>query len=312
MSVVSKNSSATTDGYSIIQAIVQLRNDGNMKAVKDNVRIHFSFLREPQHDKEANDEMNNKLCAISDVHESESSRDTTTIAAKRKCNGSLDARQTKKHKHNTGSKLASDCIIEERENTSNADTTPDEAYNSAFKPKTIITYKIEYSVDYGKLQKLFGVDIYASGEFPSVEEAMPIIDDDDDTKDEESASCADIDNHNKCKVEMSTNDSEYEEIEMSSNDESEETTNGDAADRFGVFVDPENVLEFLDRLNLNFNEQSVFHFLLMFPFFEHEWDISGFLLSSLFDDDNDVDGDVDNGHVSCCDTGCMNCFPDNV
>lgn len=278
-----------------------------MKTVKDNVRLHFCFLREPQHDHEVNDETNNKLCAkTSEEYETESGRDTATTAAKRKRNRSLDARQTKKLKNDIGSKLVSDCIIEEEENSSNGDTTPDESCNNAFKPKTIITYKVEYSVDCGKLEKLFGVDIYASGQFPSVEEAMPIIDDADNTKDEESLY--------ECKVKMTTGDSEYEEIEMSSNDESEgttnddvtdreETTNDDAADRFGVFVDPENVLAFLEHLNLNFNEQSVFHFLLMFPFYEHEWDISGFVLSALFDDDS-VDGDDDSSHVSCCDTGC--------
>lgn len=285
-----------------------------MKTVKDNVRLHFCFLREPQHDHEVNDETNNKLCAkTSEEYETESGRDTATTAAKRKRNRSLDARQTKKLKNDIGSKLVSDCIIEEEENSSNGDTTPDESCNNAFKPKTIITYKVEYSVDCGKLEKLFGVDIYASGQFPSVEEAMPIIDDADNTKDEESLY--------ECKVKMTTGDSEYEEIEMSSNDESEgttnddvtdreETTNDDAADRFGVFVDPENVLAFLEHLNLNFNEQSVFHFLLMFPFYEHEWDISGFVLSALFDDDS-VDGDDDSSHVSCCDTGCNKCLPDS-
>lgn len=292
-----------------------------MKAVKDNVRLQFSFLREPQQDHEVNDEIDTKLCAkTSDEYESESGRDTATTAAKRKRNRSLDARQTKKLKNDIGSKLVSDCVTEEEENSSNADTTPDESHNrnSAFKPKTIITYKVEYSVDYGKLKKLFGVDIYASGQFPSVEEAMPIIDDADNTRDEESVSCAGKDNYNECEVKMTTGDSEYEEIEMSSNDESEgttnddvtdgeETTNDDAADRFGVFVDPENVLAFLEHLNLNFNEQSVFHFLLMFPFYEHEWDISGFLLSALFDDDG-IDSDDDSSHVSCCDTGCNQCL----
>ncbi len=37
---------------------------------------------------------------------------------------------------------------------------------------------------------------------------------------------------------------------------------------------------FLDRANINLNERSVFHFLLTFPFYEHEWDIAGFLLNA--------------------------------
>lgn len=73
---------------------------------------------------------------------------------------------------------------------------------------------------------------------------------------------------------------------------------GDGAvvgDRFGVFIDPKNVVAFLDRANINLNERSVFHFLLTFPFYEHEWDIAGFLLNALFDDDDqddDEEGDL--------------------
>ena len=39
----------------------------------------------------------------------------------------------------------------------------------------------------------------------------------------------------------------------------------------------------------------MFHFLLTFPFYEHEWDIAGFLLNALFDDDDqddDEEGDL--------------------
>ena len=68
---------------------------------------------------------------------------------------------------------------------------------------------------------------------------------------------------------------------------------GAARDRFGVFVDPENVVAFLDRANINLDEKSVFHFLLTFPFYEHEWDIAGFIFDALFDDEDDDDDDYD-------------------
>ena len=59
-------------------------------------------------------------------------------------------------------------------------------------------------------------------------------------------------------------------------------------DWFGVFVDPQNVIVFLDRANINLDDGSVFYFLLSFPFYEHEWDIAGFLFNALFGDE---DGD---------------------
>ena len=86
---------------------------------------------------------------------------------------------------------------------------------------------------------------------------------------------------------------------MTDTDESQ-SAQGDAGkgDRFGVFVDPQCIVGFLDRVNMNMNEQSVVYFLLTFPFYEHEWDMSGFVLSSMFDgddDDDDMDDEDEDG-----------------
>ena len=86
---------------------------------------------------------------------------------------------------------------------------------------------------------------------------------------------------------------DFEEIGMADTDNSAQ---GDAGkgDRFGVLVDPQSVVGFLDRVNMNLNEQSVIYLLLTLPFYEHEWDMSGFVLSSMFNDDDD-DMDEEDG-----------------
>ena len=141
---------------------------------------------------------------------------------------------------------------------------------------------------------------------------------------------------------QSTNGEEFEDIVMSNEDgddddnvndccnnnnkgsccNEEDTTNNDiendGGDRFGVHINPENVVSFLDHMNINFNEQSVFYFLLSFPFYEHEWDISGFLLTALFDDevgedDEDEEEQMMNGDIGCeseCPLPC--CVPCNA
>ena len=73
------------------------------------------------------------------------------------------------------------------------------------------------------------------------------------------------------------------------------TTDTDAVDRYEVSIDLQNIVTFLDCTKyITITERSVFYFLLTFPYYEHEWDIAGFILSSIYDDDVDnVDDNVD-------------------
>ena len=173
-----------------------------------------------------------------------------------------------------------------------------------FEPKTIVTYKIDMSIDYGQRETLLGVDVYALGHQPSVEEAVPMMSDEaeDDENEEDPQLMADedegVDSDADCNGRRESNessnmkqpiskvnDTEFEEVEMADTDDDNVQEEGDVGrgDRFGVFVDPQCIVSFLDRINMNLNEQSVIYFLLTFPFYEHEWDLSGFILS-MFDD----------------------------
>ena len=292
LQVMSCSRTSTIEGYSSIHAVVQLNNDGKMQGVKENVRLHFTFLREPQHESDG-DEDDEVIYADADEYSSdgcgEESKSNEQPTKKRKRTAAKD-----------DSPLPSD-------------------RDSNFTPKTIVTYKIDYSVDYGKMEQLLGVDVYASGKHPSAHEAIPIIDDSsvDEANDDEANGCDDDSNHclgnNCCKGEENDtkkSPTHFEEVEMSDDDDNscnnEDVKNDDSQrDRFGVFINPENVVAFLDRTNINLNEQSVFYFLLTLPFYEHEWDISGFLLSALFDEDEDDLGEEDSAAEDfSCDRPC--------
>jgi len=303
--VISCTRTATLDGYSSIQAVVQLDNDGKMdKGVKESVRLHFTFLREPQHERDVDDKDDNtkpdgkKEANTETMHEQQ-------LTKKRKL-GSEDAAASIDGEDETDDEISGN----------GSDNLKNGQVNSTKMcvPKTIVTYKIDYSVDYGPMEQLLGVDIYALGEHPSVEEAVPMINNDMDEEDKDNCAAintfGDDNKHNlhdnsptKSRIEnekQSSSDDDFEEIVMSddggsstSNKESQSDESKGGGDEFGVFINPENVVAFVDRMNMNLNEQSLFYLLLTFPFYEHEWDISGFLLSALFDEDEDVQEDED-------------------
>ena len=155
-------------------------------------------------------------------------------------------------------------------------------------------------------------------EYPSLEEAIPLLNEEEEEQNEE-VKHNDSEKGDEGVVQRknditSRNDAEYEEVEMSDGDDDDSSpiennnTSSGGGDRFGVYIHPENVVAFLDRTNLNLNDRSVFYFLLTFPFYEHEWDIPGFVFGALFDDDDDDDDD-DNDEEDIQDQIC--CLPCN-
>jgi len=379
--VISCTRTTTIDGYSSINAVVQFDNDDSMdKNVRNHVRLHFTFLREPQNDNIDTAVDNGKDISDKDVDVEEdkkgccsSSTKCNATTANSECNGgssnsTLDEQQqpAKKRKRITkdDESTAEKDVDEDNINDSQSDDDANTNDNSkgGLSPKTIVTYKIDYSIDYGQQHQLLGVDIYALGKYPSVEEAVPMFDDDIDDDDgqlgqqgfdneEDNMNGSGDEDDSKLTFvkqeendkKQSTNGEEFEDVVMSDDDgdnigkeccnnqsccnEADTTNNdndidneNDGGDRFGVHINPENVVSFLDYMNINFNEQSVFYFLLSFPFYEHEWDISGFLLTALFDDEDEVDeedeeeqmmnGDTMVGCESECPLPC--CVPCNA
>jgi hypothetical protein len=300
MSVIKCERTTTLEGYSSIHAVLQLTNDGMMKGVDDNVRLHFAFVREPQHNNTPNDgDSKGGVLIHADAYDN-GDHDSDVDES-----GYSDSDYAVKRKRSQVSQQSN-----KRINTQQEGKTDDEMSNGtdnnndSFTPKTIVTYKIDVSVDYGQMETLLGVDIYALGEHPSVEEAVPMTHEEDE-KDEDGEDvdpttsddddCDDVTEQEREGLKtggqaLCKENDDFEEIEMADADDSSKGDTG-KGDRFGVFVDPQHIVCFLDRVNMNLNEQSVIYFLLTLPFYEHEWDISGFVLSSMFDDDDDDDDD---------------------
>lgn len=305
MSVISCERTTTLEGYSSIRAVVELKNDGMMRGVNDNVRLHFTFVREPQRN-ETDTTINNGDSKRDDEHHDADVEESSSY--------SEDVGKRKRTNNPCSETNKRTCTQKQDETDVDTMSNDSDNNNESFTPKTIVTYKIDMSVDYGQMETLLGVDIYALGEHPSIEEAVPMMHEEDeeeendeedvdqmsadDEGDDSNADCDGAEEEREAANSRTKGSNDFEEIEMTDTDDSQ-SAQGDAGkgDRFGVFVDPQCIVGFLDRVNMNMNEQSVIYFLLTFPFYEHEWDISGFVLSSMFDDDggdmNDEDGSTE-------------------
>ena len=250
--VISCTRTTTMDGYSSINAVVQFDNDGSMdKNVKKHIRLHFTFLREPQNDSIDTAVDNGKDISVDvDVEEGKkgccrsSTKCNTTTSGESNSgssNGVLDEQQpAKKRKRITKDtdeeSTAEKDVDEDNINDSQSDDENDNISNNkgGLSPKTIVTYKIDYSIDYGKQHQLLGVDIYALGKYPSVEEAVPMFDDDiddvgqeegdGDDNDEDNMSRSEEDNTKLTSMKLTENDKkqstreEFEDIVMSDED----------------------------------------------------------------------------------------------
>lgn len=305
MSVISCDRTTTLEGFSSIHAVVQLTNDGMMSGVNENIRLYFTFVREPQHSSTANDDGGGSKGegeaglqhVDADSVDDNSSQDVVHNYSE----------NSGKRKRGQGNEIDNKRTRLEQQDDERDEDYDDEVSNKDtdnFEPKTIVTYKIDMSIDHGQRETLLGVDVYALGNQPSVEEAVPMMSDEaeDDENEEDPHLMADgdegVDSDADCNGRRESNESsnikqpiskenetEFEEVEMADTDD-DNVQGGDVGrgDRFGVFVDPQCIVSFLDRINMNLNEQSVIYFLLTFPLYEHEWDLSGFILS-MFDDD---------------------------
>lgn len=65
-------------------------------------------------------------------------------------------------------------------------------------------------------------------------------------------------------------------------------------DHFTASIDPEVLQSFLDKVQLgDVNEATAFFLLMSFPFYEHEWDLVGFILDEVFGMESDEEDEDD-------------------
>ena len=169
---------------------------------------------------------------------------------------------------------------------------------------TRIMYSIDFSVDHGPKERLITIEVMASGEAPSSKKAVPMEDDEDDDgedvwedfdEDGESIEKEDADDS----IEKMDEDETSQKTDGKAQDGASQVTGGgavltaDGKDRYAAYVDPEELYKLLSCTGLVFDEATSIYFLMTFPFFEHEWDLLGFLLDAVFGDQSDDESNGD-------------------
>ena len=107
-----------------------------------------------------------------------------------------------------------------------------------------------------------------------------------------SATADDSDNHNTKKMSIQ-NENGRNIKNQNDGDNSNEEDGEEARDRYACYVDPESLELFQKAANLaDLSEATAFFTLMVFPFYQHEFDLVGFVLDSIFGNDNDDDSVV--------------------
>jgi hypothetical protein len=155
-------------------------------------------------------------------------------------------------------------------------------------PPIRVSYTIEMSTDATKPpQTLLWIYIDAVGSVPSQTHAIRSFDGWSDMKDSDDSSCSDSSVNGTAQDILNPEGNAAEEIAplLLPSIDAEKT------DQYEAGMDPELVSQLVHALHLGSAEDVTVFFLLMtFPFYEHEWDMVGFLLEAVFDSGENVDG----------------------
>ena len=164
-----------------------------------------------------------------------------------------------------------------KESESVIDDSNEEHDRNMNKPKygTNITYSIDVSKDYMQKERLIDINVEATGTSPSIQPAEPF---DDEPMVEEFD-----DKGNPIIINDKSEENNTDDIDaISSSDDN-------APDQFAAYCDPDVLEKFLKWSGLKLDAQNVIFLLMTFPYYEHEWDIFGFLLDCVFGGDEDQD-----------------------
>jgi hypothetical protein len=175
---------------------------------------------------------------------------------------------------------------------------------------TNVRYSIDLSRDSGPNEKLLWCHVLASSPTPSHLPAQSM---------EAESAAGDIDSEQWSDMEdgndLDMNDQETAVVNTdngvkkgmpSDTDRIDETSVGaamedatslvvtDDPDRYYAGIDPDVLHQFLQWAHLpSMNELTAFFLLMTFPFYEHEWDMIGFVLDFVFGEEDDGDEDDD-------------------
>jgi hypothetical protein len=162
-----------------------------------------------------------------------------------------------------------------------------------------VGYSIDLSKDHGEAERMLWVQVQAAGSVPSSTKAKNLADDDDDEglwSDMEEGDSDKVEEHADASIHPDTKKAKTETkpiVETAKRDnvptDEEDPHN---CDRFVAGIDPDLLARFLRWTRIGpIDDITMFFLLMTFPFYEHEWDLVGYLLDAVFASDDDDDDD---------------------
>jgi hypothetical protein len=160
-----------------------------------------------------------------------------------------------------------------------------------------VSYSIDLGNDHEERQRLLDVTVRAASNVPSSEPAVCIQDKldeewEDTDEDEEIEKDDQQTVESPSSIQLKKKQRTHSDADNTKNIEADEVEENDSADstrdEYIAFLDPDVMLSFLESAGLHPMDDGTAFFLLMtFPFFEHEWDIVGFVLDQIFGGETD-------------------------
>lgn len=161
-----------------------------------------------------------------------------------------------------------------------------------------VWYSIDLSNGGQPVERLLWVQVWADGHTRA--EHLTAVNLDDSKDDDDDDDWEDIDDDEDAtrqeqKRQRMDEDLIQADVEMKSNNEATDSSKDDErADRYVAGMDPDVLQSFLQWIQLGdacCSEVTAFFLLMTFPFFEHEWDLIGYVLESVFGSESDDDDD---------------------
>ena len=176
-----------------------------------------------------------------------------------------------------------------------------------------IRYSIEIAINHQQRENLLVVEVWTANNWPSIQKAVCINQMMEDAEDDEDCGWEDIDGEDEgstslqptiphCKDGDSQTNAKRPRLNSSSQETDVTETNGlppttdkdddeneNEPDSYLAHLDPDILHEFLslagiETKNDEMHEGTAFFLLMSFPFYEHEWDLVGFVLEEIFGD----------------------------
>ena len=154
---------------------------------------------------------------------------------------------------------------------------------------THVWYSIDYAKDHGKRERLLTVEVWCPGPSPSALPAMPLEPNDDDDDGWEDMDEDEEEEEDDTKGIKANDDDAIKSTNDGASDQSADSNDSDDGprDRYAAFLDPNVLDSFLYTSGLELHEGTAFFLLMTFPFYEHEWDLIGFVLEVVFGGEDD-------------------------